>query len=204
MVRLSAPKSAARFFSSWRSRCRLSASPPERRALNELRALVPAELQTPVDPGSRTWRSPLPPSMAKRASGALLRLLPAPAELDGLMLDSTDRVRISRGLRQKLAGARQLPDSAQCFYLRRTGAAKYAVLSEADFTHECGPDAWTVSTRRALSAIAAGLERGRKSARACHPAVSEAAPALLDWTLPVASDVSPTDLWKHAFALTFA
>ena len=33
------------------------------------------------------------------------------------------------------------------FYFEQDGlAAKYAVLSEADFAHECGPGAWTVST----------------------------------------------------------
>jgi hypothetical protein len=84
-------------------------------------------------------------------------------------------------------------------------AAKYAVLSEEDFAHECSPEAWTVSTvarfaqpsRLVWSADAAARER-------IIDIVSNAAPTLLGWTLSsVFRDVSALELWKRAFQLTF-
>jgi hypothetical protein len=84
-------------------------------------------------------------------------------------------------------------------------AAKYAVLNEADFAHECSADAWTVSTvarfaqpsRLVWSADAAARER-------MVDIVSNAAPTLLGWTLSsVFRDMLPLDLWKRAFQLTF-
>ena len=75
------------------------------------------------------------------------------------------------------------------FYFEHGGlVAKYAVLSEADFAHECSPRSVDGVDRGALrAAFAAGVER-RQGGRASGSidTVSEAAPTLLGWTLPLA------------------
>ncbi len=106
-------------------------------------------------------------------------------QLDGLMLDFYLIVSDYRAAYRKrwLAAANRLiPPNV--FYFEHDGlASKYAVLSEADFAHECSPEAWTVSTaarfaqpsRLVWSADEAAAERIVET-------VSEAAPTLLGWT----------------------
>jgi hypothetical protein len=84
--------------------------------------------------------------------------------------------------------------------------AKYAVLSEADFERECGPDAYTPSvwarfsqpTRLVWAADEAALERTVAS-------VARAAPTALGFALPMVGEHrgDPLDLWRTAFALTY-
>jgi hypothetical protein len=128
-------------------------------------------------------------------------------QLDGLMLDFYLIVSDYRSAYAKrwLALANLLiPPNV--FYFEHGGlVAKYAVLSEADFAHECSPDAWTVSTaarfaqpsRLVWSADDAAAQRAIDT-------VSRAAPTLLGWALSMAPASSQAlDLWKRAFALTF-
>lgn len=128
-------------------------------------------------------------------------------QLEGLMLDFYLIVSDYRSAYAKswLALANRLiPPNV--FYFEKDGlAAKYAVLSEADFAHECSPGAWTVSTaarfaqpsRLVWSADSAAADRA-------IDAVSQAAPTLLGWTLSVTPDGVPLlALWKRAFQLTF-
>jgi hypothetical protein len=127
--------------------------------------------------------------------------------LDGLMLDFyliVSGYRAAYDKRWLSIANRLIPPNV--FYFEHDGLiAKYAVLSEADFAHECGPDA------RSTSVVARFAQPSRLVWSANEPAakrvvdaVSQCAPTLLDWTLPVAADGSPIDLWKRSFALTFA
>jgi hypothetical protein len=127
-------------------------------------------------------------------------------EIEGRMLDFyliVSDYRAAYGKRWLAVANRLIPPNV--FYFEKDGlAAKYAVLSEADFARECGADAWTVSTagrfaqpsRLVWSADPAASE-------AVIDAVSAAAPTLLGWTLPVAETNAPLELWSRAFALTF-
>jgi hypothetical protein len=173
-----------------------------------LRDLVAAELAVPVDPrvGAMAAAIAATHGAARKAVlfyGSCLR----EKQLDGLMLDFYLIVSDYRDAYDKrwLATANRLiPPNV--FYFEDNGlAAKYAVLSEADFAHECSADAWTVSTvarfaqpsRLVWSADAAARER-------MVDIVSNAAPTLLGWTLSsVFRDMLPLDLWKRAFQLTF-
>jgi hypothetical protein len=170
--------------------------------------LVAAELAVPVDPRVTAVAEAIAAKhgAASRAVlfyGSCLR----EKQLDGLMLDFYLIVSDYRDAYDKrwLATANRLiPPNV--FYFEDNGlAAKYAVLSEADFAHECSADAWTVSTvarfaqpsRLVWSADAAARER-------MVDIVSNAAPTLLGWTLSsVFRDMLPLDLWKRAFQLTF-
>jgi hypothetical protein len=92
------------------------------------------------------------------------------------------------------------------FYFEHAGlVAKYAVLSEADFAHECSPEAWTVSTAARFA------QPSRLVWSADEPAskliidlVSNSAPTLLGWTLPLVDRRDVLALWKRAFKQTFS
>jgi len=176
--------------------------------MSELRKLVAEELSASVDPRVSAMAAAIAQKhgAASRAVlfyGSCLRQ----KQLEGLMLDFYLIVSDYRAAYQKrwLATANRLiPPNV--FYFEHGGlVSKYAVLSEANFAHECSADAWTVSTaarfaqpsRLVWSADEAAAERVTEI-------VSEAAPTLLDWTLPLAHGGSPNDLWRNAFALTFA
>jgi hypothetical protein len=127
-------------------------------------------------------------------------------QFDGLMLDFyliVSDYRSAYAKRWLAVANRLIPPNV--FHFDHDGlVAKYAVLSEADFEHECSPAAWNVSTaarfaqpsRLVWSADAQAAER-------MVDIVSRAAPTLLGWTLPMARGAGPVDLWKRAFALTF-
>src|SRR5688572_17592099 len=119
-----------------------------------LRDLVEAELGQPVDPRV----SKLAAAIAARHGAASRAVLfygscLREKQLDGLMLDFYLVVADYRAAYDKgwLAVAnRWIPPNV--FYFEQDGlAAKYAVLSEADFQHECGLDAWNVSTMARFS-----------------------------------------------------
>jgi hypothetical protein len=176
--------------------------------MSDLRELVAEELMLPVDGRVSEIAGAIADkhgeaSRAVLFYGSCLRQ----RELDGLMLDFyliVSNYRAAYGKRSLATANRLIPPNV--FYFEHGGlVAKYAVLSEADFAHECGPDAWTVSTvarfaqpsRLVWSAGAAVADRVTDS-------VSRAVPALLAWTLPLAADPpSPQQLWTTAFTLTF-
>ncbi len=175
--------------------------------MNELRQLVADELAAPVDRRVSKLAAAIASKHGKASRavlfyGSCLR----EKQLDGLMLDFYLIVSDYRAAYEKhwLAAANKLiPPNV--FYFEQDGLrAKYAVLSEADFAHECSPEAWTVSTAARFAQpsrlVWSADEQARETAT---DAVGQAAPTLLDWTLPVARDGSPNELWKRAFALTF-
>jgi len=127
-------------------------------------------------------------------------------QLDGLMLDFYLIVSDYRCAYDKawLARANALiPPNV--FPFQHNGlAAKYAVLSEADFDRECGPNA------RGVSVLARFAQPSRlvwladeDAKRRVMKAVATAAPTLLEWTLPGIGGGSIPDIWKRAFSLTF-
>ena len=176
--------------------------------MSGLKKLVAEELSAPVDPRVASIAA----SIAARHGtsgrailfyGSCLRQ----RELEAGMLDFyliVSDYREAYGKGWLAAANRLIPPNV--FYFEKEGlASKYAVLSEEDFAHECSPEAWTVSTaarfaqpsRLVWSADEASRERTIEI-------VSEAAPALLGWTLSAAPrDTSALELWKRAFELTF-
>jgi hypothetical protein len=174
----------------------------------DLRELVAEELSLPVDPRvAETARAiAAEHGTASRAVlfyGSCLR----EKRLDGLMLDFYLIVSdyASAYAKRWLATANRLiPPNV--FYFEHGGlAAKYAVLSEADFEHECSSEAWTVSTAARFaqpSRLVWTADQG--AADRAIDSVSKATPTLLGWTLSMApNNGSALDLWKRAFQLTF-
>ena len=174
-----------------------------------IRDLVAQELGAPVDARVAAVAEAIAARHGKASRavlfyGSCLRQ----SELDGLMLDFyliVSDYRSAYAKRWLAAANRLVPPNV--FYFGGNGlAAKYAVLSEADFERECGPDARTTSVaarfaqpaRLAWSADAAAASR-------VIDAVSRCAPTLLGWTLPMmAKGAAPIDVWKRALQLTFA
>ena len=176
--------------------------------MSELRDLVAAELSVPVD----RRVSAMAAAIAAKHGGASKAVLfygscLREKQLDGLMLDFYLIVSDYRAAYDKgwLATANRLiPPNV--FYFEANGlAAKYAVLSEADFAHECSPDAWTVSTvARFAQPSRLVWSADEAAAGRMTDIVSNAAPTLLGWTLSsVYRDVSALELWRRAFRLTF-
>jgi hypothetical protein len=176
--------------------------------VSQLRKLVAEELSAPVDPRVRAVAAAI---AAKHGSASRAVLFYGSClrekQLDGRMLDFYLIVSDYRAAfaRSWLAAANRLiPPNV--FYFEHDGlASKYAVLSEADFAHECSAEAWTVSTaarfaqpsRLVWSADPAAADR-------IGAIVARAAPTLLGWTLPLADRAHVLGLWKRAFELTFA
>src|SRR5690242_13989021 len=149
-----------------------------------LRELVAEELALPVDARVTAMAQAIAgergaASRAVLFYGSCLRQ----SELDGLMLDFyliVSDYRAAYAKRWLAVANRLIPPNV--FYVEHGGlVAKYAVLSQADFAHECSPGAWTVSTaarfaqpsRLVWSADGAAAER-------MIEIVSRAVPTLLD------------------------
>jgi hypothetical protein len=174
----------------------------------ELRELVARELATPVDARVRGFAEEIAKKhgAASRAVlfyGSCLR----EKQLDGLMLDFylvVSDYRAAYGKAWLASANRLIPPNV--FYAQSKGlAAKYAVLSLADLDRECGPGA------RSTSVIARFAQPARlawasdaKAKTAIVDSISRCAPSLLAFTAPLAPAESALELWKRAFALTFA
>jgi hypothetical protein len=176
--------------------------------MSGLRRLVAEELDLPVDPRVAAMAAAIAAKhgAASRAVlfyGSCLRQ----RQLDGLMLDFyliVSNYRDAYARRWLALANRLIPPNV--FYFAADGlAAKYAVLSEADFTRECGPSARNVSTAARFAQPARLVWSADDTAReAATTAVSEAAPTLLRWALPHFGGGDVLSLWKIAFAKTFA
>src|SRR6476469_10905754 len=107
-------------------------------------------------------------------------------KLDGLMLDFyliVSDYRAAYAKRWLAVANRLIPPNV--FYFEHGGlASKYAVLSEADFAHECSPEAWTVSTAARFAQPSRLVWSANDSSERIIDIVSNAAPTLLGWTLP--------------------
>ena len=176
--------------------------------MSELRRLVAEELSAPVDPRVSAMAVAIAAKhgTASRAVlfyGSCLRQ----KQLDGLMLDFYLIVSDYRAAYDKrwLAAANRLIPPNVFHFQHDALVSKYAVLSEADFAHECSPDAWTVSTAARFAQPSRLVwSADERAAERTIDAASEAAPTLLGWTLPLADRTDVPGLWKRAFELTFA
>ena len=172
-----------------------------------LRDLVAGELSLPVDPRVSAMASAIAAKHGQASRsvlfyGSCLRQ----KQLAGLMLDFYLIVSDYRAAYDKkwLAVANRLVPP-NVFYFEHEGlVAKYAVLSEADFKRECGPDARSASVvaRFAQPSRIVWFADGAARQKAVG-AVASAAPTLLNWTIPLAGAGSIVELWKRAFQLTF-
>jgi hypothetical protein len=175
--------------------------------MTELRALVAEELSLPVDRRVAAMAEAIAArhGAASRAVlfyGSCLRQ----QQLEGLMLDFYLIVSDYRSAYRKrwlAAVNRLIPPNV--FYVERDGlAAKYAVLSEADFHRLNGPETSSVSvwarfaqpSRLVWAADPAAGERA-------IAAVARAAPTLLAAAGPVDGEAA-LDWWRRAFALTYS
>lgn len=173
----------------------------------DLRALVADELGQPVDPRVAAMAAAIAAKHGSAARavlfyGSCLRQV----QLDGLMLDfylivSSYRAAYGRGW---LAAANRLVPP-NVFYFEADGlAAKYAVLSEADFRRLNGPETSNVSVwaRFAQPArLAWAADAGAREAAV--EAVARAAPTLLG-AAGRREGEAMLDWWRRAFALTYS
>jgi hypothetical protein len=176
--------------------------------MTSLREFVAEELSAAVDPRVTAMAEAIAVKHGAASRtvlfyGSCLRQ----QQLEGLMLDFYLIVSeyASAYDRKWLATANRLiPPNV--FYFEHGGlASKYAVLSEADFAHECSPQAWTVSTAARFAQpsrlVWAADERALEKAL---DTVALAAPTLLGWTRPLHETAPPLEVWRAAFANTFA
>ena len=177
--------------------------------MTELRDLVAEELGAPVDPRVSAMAEAIAAkhgeaSRALLFYGSCLRQ----EQLEGLMLDfylivsDYDAAYAKRWL---ATANRLIPPNV--FYFEHTGlVAKYAVLSEAVFARECGPDARSTSVVARFAQPSRLVWTSGEAAASCAvSSVSQCAPTLLAWAQPLAPQGSRVlDLWKRAFQLTFA
>jgi hypothetical protein len=173
-------------------------------------ALVAAELAEPIEPGVAAAAA----ALAARYPGAARAVLfygscLRERQLDGLMLDFYLIVSDYRSAYGKswLAPANRLIPPNVFPFEHQGLAAKYAVLSEADFDRECGGQAKTVSVwaRFAQPSRLAWVSDEAAALRAAE-SVARAAPTLLRLALPMAPADERADvlaLWRRGFALTY-
>jgi hypothetical protein len=173
----------------------------------ELAELVAGELNGPVDPRVNAMAAAI---AAKHGAAARAVLFYGSClrqqQLEGLMLDFyliVSDYRSAYGKKWLAAANRLIPPNV--FYFEHDGlVSKYAVLSEADFAHECSREAWTVSTTARFAQPSRLVwSADAKAAERTAEIVSHAAPALLGWTLPLVDRRDVPALWKRAFEQTF-
>ncbi len=175
--------------------------------MSELRSLVAEELGQPVDArvtatAEAIAREHGQASRAVLFYGSCLRQ----RQLDGLMLDFYLIVSDYGEAYAKrwLATANRLIPPNVFYFEHDDLVAKYAVLSEADFTRLCGPKTANVSVwaRFAQPSRLVWTANGEAAERAIG-AVSRAAPTLLAAAGLDEGDAG-LDLWRRAFALTYS
>jgi hypothetical protein len=174
----------------------------------DLKHLVADELSLPVDRQVTAMAAAIAAkhgdaSRAVLFYGSCLRQ----DQLQGLMLDFYLIVSDYSEAYDKgwLAAANRLiPPNV--FYFEHGGlVAKYAVLSEADFERECGPQARSTSVVARFAQPSRLVWSSDKRARErVVDAISNCAPTLLGWARPIGPrDTGVVARWKRAFQLTF-
>jgi hypothetical protein len=175
--------------------------------MSDLRTLVAEELSLPVDPRVAAVAEAIAAkhgaaSKAVLFYGSCLR----EEQLDGLMLDFyliVSDYRAAYAKRWLAAVNRLIPPNV--FYFEHAGlAAKYAVLSAADFNRLSGPETRSVSVWARFAQPSRLVWTADEQARqSVIDAVSRAAPTLLA-AAGVVEGSGPLDLWRRAFALTYS
>lgn len=172
-----------------------------------LRALVAQELAQAAD----TRAVAMAQALAARYPGAARAVLfygscLRESQLDGLMLDfylivSDYEAAYGKGW---LARANAFVPPNVFPFGHEGLAAKYAVLSEADFHRLCGEEADTVSVWARFAQPSRLLWVADEAARdGVTAAVARAAPTLLTLAAPVAQARGNTEFWDTGFALTY-
>jgi hypothetical protein len=174
-----------------------------------LKDLVAAELAEPVDPRVTEMAGAIAaayPGAARAVLfyGSCLRT----SDLDGQMLDFyliVSDYRAAYGKSWLAAANRLIPPNVFPFEHGRL-AAKYAVLSEADFQRLNAPDGASVSVWARFAQPSRLVWRAdEQAARTAAEAVAHAAPTLLAAARPLFSGSDdPLQLWREAFALTYS
>jgi hypothetical protein len=174
---------------------------------DSLHDLVDAELSEPVDLRVVGMAAAIAGEYGSAARavlfyGSCLRT----DKLEGQMLDfylivSDYRAAYGQGW---LARANHLlPPNVFPFH-HRDLAAKYAVLSEADFHRLNGPDGLSVSVWARFAQPARLVwSADEKAAHEVVASVARAAPTLLAAARPLYSGSDPQQFWRHSFALTY-
>lgn len=176
--------------------------------MTDLRALVAEELSLPVDPRVMAMAEGIAAKQgaASRAVlfyGSCLR----ERELEGRMLDFyliVSDYRAAYGRSWLALANRAIPPNV--FYFEQDGlAAKYAVLSEADFERECSVKARSVSVwARFAQPSRLAWVADESAKKRTIATVAMAAPTLFQFTLPVLPDKSdPQEIWRKGFDLTY-
>lgn len=175
--------------------------------MNSLDELVAAEVAEPVDRQVSGMAAAIAAKhgAASRAVlfyGSCLRQ----RELDGLMLDFYLIVSDYEAAYEKrwLAAANRLIPPNVFPFAHEGLAAKYAVLSEADFAALNRPEASTVSVWARFAQpsrlVWAADEKAREQAVA---AIAQAAPTLFSLARPIAATNAVSDIWRAGFAQTY-
>ncbi len=176
--------------------------------MTDLRELVAEELSLSVDPRVTAMAEAIAAKQgaASRAVlfyGSCLR----ERELEGRMLDFyliVSDYRAAYGKSWLALANRWIPPNV--FYFEMDGlAAKYAVLSEADFASECSVDARSVSVWARFAQPSRLVWVADEFAEQSTVAtVANAAPTLFQFTLPLLPDGSdPSEIWRKGFELTY-
>ncbi len=178
--------------------------------MSDLQDLVRAEIEQPVDPRAADMAAAIAalyPGAARAVLfyGSCLR----EAVLDGLMLDFyliVSEYRAAYGRSWMAPANRLIPPNV--FPFEHGGlAAKYAVLSEADFHRLNGPETLSVSVWARFAQPSRLVWRADEAAaEACVAAIDRAAPTLLGAARPLVEEEvldDPLDLWRRGFALTY-
>lgn len=175
--------------------------------MSDLRALVAAELAERVDPKVSAMAAAIAARHGEAARavlfyGSCLR----EKQLDGLMLDFyliVSDYRAAYAKRWMATANRLIPPNV--FPFTHDGlAAKYAVLSEADFARLNGPPTRNVSVWARFAQPSRLVWSKDEAARAkAVEAVAEAAPTLLGAAGRVEGE-DMLDWWRRAFSLTYS
>ena len=176
-------------------------------ASSELGGLVAEELSLPVDERVAAMAA----AIAAKHAGASRAVLfygscLRQKQLEGLMLDFyliVSDYRSAYGKTWLALANRLIPPNV--FYFEHDGlAAKYAVLSEADFRRLNGPETSSVSLWARFAQPSRLVWAADESARErAIDAVSRAAPTLLAAAGPMRGE-GGLNLWRRAFALTYS
>lgn len=175
--------------------------------MTTLRALVEEELAHPVLPQVKEMAAAIAALYGDAARavlfyGSCLR----EARLDGLMLDFYLIVSDYPSAYEKrwLATANRLIPPNVFPFTADGLAAKYAVLSEADFAALNSTDATTVSVWARFAQPSRLVWSKDTAARdRAVDAVAKAAPTLFDLARPVAASHDPMAVWQEGFARTY-
>ena len=179
--------------------------------MDELRQLVAAELALPADPRVSKLAAAIAAKHGKASRavlfyGSCLR----EKQLNGLMLDFyliVSDYRAAYDRRWLALANRLIPPNV--FYAEQDGlAAKYALLSEADFRREMGPHARSTSVwARFAQPSRLVWASDEQAAERVRDTVKGAAPTLFRHTMPMMGadrDHSIADVWNRGFELTYS